>query len=168
MILLCMWASINGDYFEIGGSLKIRTTSGLAQSMLKSDASPVAQPVKALEMDFDQRLDMVLRAFDSVEARSKDGAHIILIGAAETKRGAARRRNVFNAACSRYCETRPKFRFVDVNSVIPDEAKVDPTHYSPAGYFMLAKHIFAAVEEVPPEWRVRADARKPLEQAEVD
>jgi hypothetical protein len=62
-----------------------------------------------------------------------------LIGATgESKNGA---REIFNAACAEYCAIHAKFRFVDVNRVLPEELMADKRHYSPAGYYELSRHI---------------------------
>jgi len=141
LVILCMWAGLNGRYFDVGGEVKVRLSKPWMRHLKERDPERFREQVKEIDLDKPARMDLVLQSFDDVASRCKDGARIVLIGAALQK-GWRRR---FNDACRDYCRTRPGFLFLDVNELIPEEAVPDTTHYTPAGYHKLARFIVDAM-----------------------
>jgi len=154
LVILCLWAGLNGRYFEVGGEIKVRLSKPWTRRLKERDPALFREQVKEIELDKQQRLNLILRSFDEVASRCKEGARIVVIGAA-LLRG---RRQWFNDSCREFCATRPEFLFLDVNQLIGEEAVPDTIHYTPAGYHKLARHIVAAMRGARKDADERDDA----------
>lgn len=145
LILLCMYGAVNGQYFEIGGSVQVRMVPASMRT-LEREKSPKLQGMNELTLSTADRVELIMKSFKAVEASAKPGAHIFIIGYStlNTNEKKAAKRLAFNAECRKYCETHPRCRYIDVDTLLPREALVDQRHFSPAGYFALARHILTA------------------------
>ncbi|HVV65686.1 MAG TPA: hypothetical protein VHC42_09460 [Rhizomicrobium sp.] len=147
LIMLCMWAVMNGRYFEIGGSMRVRMTKSWVKHLTKNDPGRFGRDVVEVDLSTDERLDLVRQAFDAVDRRSKPQARVALIGPATAKQ--RNRKDMFIGFCRTYAAAHPKFDFYDVGEVLPDEQLADNRHYTPAGYLALARLILADSERRP-------------------
>jgi hypothetical protein len=58
-----------------------------------------------------------------------------------------RRRRRYNATARTFCETHPeRFRYVDIDALVPKESLVDKVHFTREAYFTLARHIMGSLE----------------------
>lgn len=142
LILLCMYGAVNGAYFRLNDAVDVRVPAQLLE-----DTGELAGRIEPLDWDVETRTRMVLECFDAVDRRAASHAHIFVIG--YSSRGAPNekqmaKRRAFNKACRDYCGARdPRFRFADVDTLIPREELVGVRHFSPAGFFILARHILS-------------------------
>jgi hypothetical protein len=136
---------MGGHYFDINGEIKFRLAPRWKNYLEGKNPGRFTENITEIDLSQRQRVDLTKKAFDAVDKLSRSNARVILIGAAgESKNGA---RQVFNAACAEYCAIHPKFHFVDVNAVLPEELKADERHYSPAGYYELSRHILGLCDD---------------------
>jgi hypothetical protein len=144
LILLCMYGAKQGPMFEINGKVQFRITPSSLGAAMKSHPDAFRNNIRELELDPEERERHILKSFDVVAKNAKPDAHVFVIGyptlAAANEKKAAKRRG-FNKACRDYCEGQPRFKFMDVDILIPREELVNDRHFSPAGYFTLARHI---------------------------
>lgn len=158
LIILCMWSSMQGHYFDIGGEIQFRLTTRWKQFIERKTRRGFAETVNEIDLSPRQRWDLTRKSFDTVDRLSRSNARIILIGATGESRDGLR--ELFNEACAEYCAVHPKFRFMDVNTLLPEEMKARKRHYEPAGYYQLAQHILDMCNdtEEPAETQVENDA----------
>ncbi|HTT97942.1 MAG TPA: hypothetical protein VMF58_07820 [Rhizomicrobium sp.] len=141
LIILCMWSGMQARFFDIGGEIQVRLTTRWARYLKRTNLRGFSDNAEEIELSEEERWALMERSFDTVDKKSRGSARIILIGATgESGRG---RREAFNQACEQYCAVHPKFRFVDVNTLLSDDMKAHgrTRHYSPAGYYQMAQHI---------------------------
>ena len=142
LILLCMYGAVQGTYFELNGSVRLRLAKDLAE--MRQDRDPLADKVRELDLDLNQRIDLIKECCEAVVHRARDDAQIFVIGYSTLGTPSARKvakRKTVNDALKAFCESHPRFRFVDVDVLVPRKELVDQRHFSPAGYFMIARHI---------------------------
>jgi hypothetical protein len=139
-----MYGVVNGAYYELDGSMKLRISPDLMESLNRNDPHGLLGRVREWDIDPAQRAELTLEFFENVERTAKPGAKIFVIGypslATPNPKKAAKRK-AFNDACAGYCAAHPRFRFMDVDTLLPREEIVTERHFSPAGYFMLAREI---------------------------
>jgi FkbH-like protein len=144
LILLCMFGALQGSYYQLNGALTVRLASNLLSAGDPADPDALRNRVQPLDWDQDRRTQLVMECFDIVDRRAKADAQIFVISpsslAAKNEKKAAKRK-AFNTVCEDYCATHRRFRFIDVDKLIPREELIDARHFSPAGYFSLARHI---------------------------
>ncbi|MBV8978446.1 MAG: hypothetical protein JO261_13200 [Alphaproteobacteria bacterium] len=141
LILLCMFGAINGEYYALDG-VQLR----LPEEALDVEIGGVAlrERVRRLEMEPEECTRLILKGFDRVHRLARDEAQIFVIGYSTLAAGNEEKlakRKAFNEACRAYCLANPRFRYVDVDTLIPRQELLDQRHFSPAGYFILARHI---------------------------
>jgi len=147
LIILCMWGGMQGQYYDIGGKIQVRLTTRWATYLERKDPEKFAKNMKEVELTDRGRWKLTKRCFNAVNELSRDNARVIVIGS--TGESGSGKREKFNEMAEQYCTFHPKFRFVDVNAVLPDDMKVRARHYSPAGYYELARHILELCKEEP-------------------
>jgi FkbH-like protein len=144
LIVLAMYDALSGLHYEIGDAVRVRVSRGPAASRVEAISQKWGVAVRRLEIDLSERTKLVIESFDRIGQKAKSDAQIFLIGyptlACPSAKKVARRQG-FNEACRRYCEGRERFRFVDVDAILPREELISDLHFSPAGYFALAQHI---------------------------
>ncbi|MFL6690133.1 MAG: hypothetical protein ACJ8IR_08135 [Alphaproteobacteria bacterium] len=143
LILLCIGAAMNGRYYRIRDTVTVRmqkTWAGPAQSKDPQCFDPNFQQI---ELTQDERLRLILASFDAVGARCSKDAYVFVIGTytGGLKEQLANRRTKINAAYAAYCKGKPRFRYLDLDAILPRDQLVDNRHFSPLGYHMLARHI---------------------------
>jgi hypothetical protein len=129
--------------------------------------------VREWDIDRVERAELTKAFFDSVAKMVKPEAKIFVIGypslATPNPKKAAKRR-AFNDSLAGYCERNPRFRFIDVDTLLPREEIVTERHFSPAGYFTLAREILTQAEMSGPAMLTRdamhAHARKVVDSRE--
>jgi FkbH-like protein len=144
LILLCMYGAKQGSIFEINGKVQFRITPSSVGAAQESHPDAFRNNMHELDLDQAERERLILKSFDMVAQRAKPDARIFVIGyptLAVAKEKKAAKRGGFNNACRDYCEDKPRFKFMDVDRLIPREELLNDRHFSPAGYFILAKHI---------------------------
>lgn len=147
LTILCLWSAMQGHYFDIGGEVQFRLTARWKRFTERKNLRGFLENVKEIDLDPQQRLDLILKSFDAVGRLSPNSARIVLIGATGESRNG--QRELFNEACADYCASHPQFHFVDVNVLLPKTlmARDRKRHYEPAGYFQLARHILDVCNE---------------------
>lgn len=162
LILLAMYEGLNGNYYEINGCVRVRTSWDVLESRSGVDMDTICNLAQELDVDLNDRMRLVLECFDAIARNSKPDAQIFVIGypsLASTNPKKITKRRSFNDTCRKYCEGHSRFRFLDVDTLLPREELVTERHFSPAGYFMLARHILSLSGMSGPALQTR-DARK--------
>jgi hypothetical protein len=158
LILLCMYGAINGTYYELDGSVRLRIGSGMMEAWKESDPDGLRARVREWDIDHAQRAELTQAFFDDVAKKAKPDAKIFVIGypslATPIPKKAAKRK-AFNDALAGYCVRNPRFRFMDVDTLLPREEIVTERHFSPAGYFALAREILTLAEMSGPAMLTR-------------
>lgn len=100
-----------------------------------------------LRLDQDQHLSLVRRCFEKAAELMRPDAKLFILGAGATHGVQAQRngapRQVYNAMCRAFCDSRQNAFFIDVDTLIPAEEWVDSDHYTRKGYFEIANFINA-------------------------
>jgi hypothetical protein len=117
-----------------------------AKHVQEKDLQWFAENFRQLELNDGDRLKLILDSFDAVAARRNPAAHVFVIGTYTKGLGEnhAGRREPINEAYRQYCATQPRFHYFDLDAILPPEQLVDNRHFSPLGYYSLARHILAA------------------------
>ncbi|HEX3653584.1 MAG TPA: hypothetical protein VHU18_12250 [Rhizomicrobium sp.] len=146
LILLCMGAAMNGRYYSIRDAAQVRMPNAWAKHVQEKDLQWFAENFRQLELNDGDRLKLILDSFDAVAARRNPAAHVFVIGTYTKGLGEnhAGRREPINEAYRQYCATQPRFHYFDLDAILPPEQLVDNRHFSPLGYYSLARHILAA------------------------
>ena len=169
LVLLCMYGAVNGTYYELDGSLRLRISPDLMESWVENDPYGLQDRVRELDIEPAERAELTLAFFDDVAKKAKSDAKIFVVGysslATPNPKKAAKRK-AFNGAQAQYCERNPRFRFMDVDTLLPREEIVTERHFSPAGYFALAREILTQAGMSGPATLTRdARAKAPAESA---
>jgi FkbH-like protein len=144
LILLCMYGAQQGPMLEINGKVRFRITPSSLEAARKADPVPYRTYIRELDIEPPERVRMIMESMESVVRRAKPDAKIFVIGyptLRTTNEKKVAKRRAFNRACREFCEAHPPLHFVDVDQVLPKEELLDERHYSPAGYFALARYI---------------------------
>jgi hypothetical protein len=147
LILVGMYGALSGLYYQIGDSIQVRVNRGAQELHVEELCHAADVPVRYLEPDVNERTELILKAFDAIDRKANKDAQIFITGysslGAENERKLAKRRT-FIGRCKEFCAARdPRFRFVDVDTVVPREELLDGRHFSAAGFFTMARHILA-------------------------
>jgi FkbH-like protein len=149
LILLSMWPSINGEYFLLEGKVRVRLLEKQLDRMPRPRRKEFQKNSEKLSIPEEGRHQLLRESFDSIAAKSPDHTQIFVLGSytqTELNDGQTERRGRYNDVCRVYCEANPgKFRFVDVDALVPPEKLVDKIHFGREGYLSLAKHILDRV-----------------------
>src|SRR6185503_7509745 len=126
LILLCMGGGMNGHYYSIRDAVQVRMPKTWAKRVEEKDPQSFAENFRQLTLADDDRLKLILAAFDAVAARRHPEAHVFVIatytkGLAEAP---AERRGPINTAYRDYCAARPRFHYIDLDELLPPEQLV--------------------------------------------
>ncbi|MBV9571349.1 MAG: hypothetical protein JO056_08920 [Alphaproteobacteria bacterium] len=149
LIMISLWSGMNGTYHDVTGELQVRLADPDARRIRKRDPGWFDANFREARMTDPERIKLVLRSFDAIRERAGNGM-IFLIGSctlgAEKQKQADRRR-AYNVACRKYCaEHSARFRYVDVDAIVPPETVIRNFHFNRAGYHALARYIRAAAD----------------------
>ena len=160
LILISLWPGMNGHYFRIGQDISVRLTKGVANEIRENDPEFFDQNFAALDLEDDDRLALIEKSFDAIVSKCGDGTRIFSLGCYTRglDRSRAGRRILYNKICRDYCERHPeRFRYVDVDSIVPPEMMADRTHFMRPGYFALAQYILAVIRGHEPVLQEQVD-----------
>jgi len=146
LILVSMWAAMSARYFELPGSVMLGLKRNRADLLAAQRPEWFARNFKRIEFGTEERTAFILSSLDATAARSAPACPIFVIGSYTKgpRSEQEQRRKRFNERCRNHCEQNPaRFRFVDVDTVVPPETLVGNQHFSRAGYFAMARHILA-------------------------
>jgi FkbH-like protein len=145
LILMSMWATMNGDYFLLDGQVRMRLADTQRRRLRKRDRKAFDAAFAPLEIDEAGRFALVGECFDHVARIAPSHCRVFALGCysrGEPNRNQARRRTSFNEVVRAYCAGRPdRFHYVDVDAIVPPDMLVDKVHFSRAGYLVLARDI---------------------------
>ena len=151
LIILSMRPAMNGDYYRTKDGIDIRMIPKFAKAIREKNPEWFDQNIFETAIDDDERLDRILASIDAVRSRSSETCSVFVLGChmGEKTGPRSRRRAAFNAMCRNYCEKHSaRFHFIDTSGVIPMEHMVSGTHFSRAGYFVLARHILGLADQL--------------------
>jgi FkbH-like protein len=149
IVLVALWASMNAVFLRINEDTTMMSLKRGHVDEIKG-ISPrwFDRHIREMPGDMHSRAEAVLRSFEVMARKTPAACRIFAFGAF-TKGGKddpkkAQRKAVFNDTCRSYCEAHPeKFRYVDLDSIMPADSLVANEHFSRAGYFTLARYILA-------------------------
>jgi FkbH-like protein len=150
LILLCMGGGMNGLYYSIRDAVQVRMARPWAKKVEEKDPQSFAENFRQLSLTDDDRLKLILAAFDAVAARRHPEAHVFVIatytkGLAEAP---AERRGPINTAYRDYCAARSRFHYIDLDAILSPEQLVGTRHFNPLGYYSLARHILEVASKL--------------------
>jgi len=160
LILLSLWPGMNGHYFHIGQDISVRLTKGVANEIKESDPGFFDENFTALDLEDDDRFALIEKSFDVIASKCGDGTRIFSLGCYTRGLDSSRaeRRILYNKVCRDYCERHPeRFRYVDVDSIVPPEMMANRTHFLRPGYFALAQYILAVIRGHEPVLQDQGD-----------
>jgi hypothetical protein len=141
---------MNGRYYSVRDAVQVRMPTPWAKKVEEKDPQSFAENFRQLTLTDDDRLKLILAAFDAVAARRHPEAHVFVI-ATYTKGlsdAPAERRGPINAVYRNYCAARQRFHYIDVDALLPPEQLVSDRHFGPLGYYSLARHILEAASKL--------------------
>jgi FkbH-like protein len=145
LVLLSLWPSMNADYYLLEGKVRVRLLEKQINRLGAQRRKMFQKNSEKLSIPEETRHQLLRESFDTVAKKSPDHAQIFVLGTytqAGLNNSQNERRNRFNEMCRAYCAAHPgKFRYVDINALLPPEKLVDNVHFSREGYLMLARHI---------------------------
>jgi FkbH-like protein len=147
LILLAMWPAMNATFIRVDGRIDMCLKERKLVELEADKPKWFGRHIERLGTKPPGKIVKLVESFDVVNAKSAPGARVFLLscytkGAPEAI--VSRHKNAFNDACRAYCEAHPqKFRYIDLDSVMPPETLIGKEHFSRAGYFALARHILS-------------------------
>jgi len=162
ILLVSLWPGMNGDYCRLPNGLQIRVEQSLRRSIRSKPDSWFEENFHTVELSHADRLGLIAAALDALEAKSQNHCRVFVLGCythgiPEKLRPAGHmtprltRRWDYNEACRKACEAKAhRFRYVDVDAIVPPEHLVDALHFTRRGYYALAEHVLAALQAGPP------------------
>ncbi len=155
---------MSGEYFRIGESVLMRLTKQQQKRLDRSANGSASSEYRRIDLSNENRHELIRQSFDMIAEKSLANGRVFVLGCytqGEMNKSQIRRRTGFNAMCRAYCEARPgKFRYVDVDAIVPADNLVDKVHFTRAGYLAIARHIlgFSTPSSGPlPENRTQTD-----------
>jgi FkbH-like protein len=158
VVLTAMWAGMNAPYLGIGDDITFCLKRPRMWALRNSDPKWYQANIRELANPVEGKLDATLRSFDAIDRMSSPTCRIFVMGCftkGDPEDYVPKRKYIFNDACRAYCAAHSrKFRYIDLDGVMPIEELVSREHFSRAGYFHLARHILS--EMASPEEMLRA------------
>jgi hypothetical protein len=97
-----------------------------------------------------KRLGLITDSFAAIGAKTPQGCLTFLLGCCThgvLNSSQRRRRRRYNAAAREFCDAHPqRFRYVDIDALVPAESLVDKVHFTREVYFMLSRHIMGSLK----------------------
>lgn len=151
LVLISMWAAMNASYLKARNGLLIGLKKNRIDKLRAENQRWFERNFEIVELSEKKKLETIQASFDAVAKKSPPESRIFALGSytlgchlKNDSRG-AKRREEFNEMSRAFCERHPeRFRYVDLDSIVPVEHLVGVTHFSRAGYFALAQHILNA------------------------
>lgn len=144
VVIVSMWNALRGRYLK-AGDVELRLRDSHVVRLEDEKPEWFAANFEPITLGLTGRLARIDAAYDALARKTPANCHIFVLGT--YSRGdigdqMLKTRETFNAACRAYCERHPgKFHFIDIDPLVDPESMVDHTHFSPAGYLTIAKHI---------------------------
>jgi FkbH-like protein len=147
MIIVSLWAGMNGNYFRTPGGVLLRMTKPQEITCRTRDPD-FASVFEEVDLDHPQRLEYIVKALDSIGGQAKGPVFVLGCNSRDGMQIPLRR--MYNDACRAYCDDRgAPFVYVDVDDVVPEDCLTGGAHFSREGYFAIAQHILARVGDPP-------------------
>jgi FkbH-like protein len=148
LFLMAMWPAMNASFLRIKGEIMLCLKERKVRELEIESPKWFKRNVEELPLDLDGKLSHLLGAFDALARKSPPASRVFVLSCYTLgdKEGLVPKRKIaFNDSCRAYCEARPeKFRYIDLDSVVPADFLVGKEHFSRAGYFALARYILDA------------------------
>jgi hypothetical protein len=145
LVLVAMWAAMNAPDFKVGRDITMCLKQKRIVQLQDDHPKWFDRNVEKLPLGVDGKIERVLASFGEIARRSPPKSQIFVLGCytkGVSEQDVPKRKRVFNNACRTYCEANPgKFRYIDLDSVMPPGNLVAAEHFSRAGYFALARYI---------------------------
>lgn len=150
VVILSLLQGMNGYYYDAGGGVWFRLNKRLARPIRKRDPDWFDATFRQLDYDFDARLRLHFEALDAIASRVRSDCSVFVLGAytrIESKANLVRRRGLYNASAREFCVSRSdRFRYVDLDALVPAENAIDAMHFTRETYFALARHMLGVRE----------------------
>jgi FkbH-like protein len=152
LTVLSLWAGMQGSYFRTPEGVEVRLAKRVQKLLHARDPAWFAEHFKEIPLATADRMARVLQTFDRIAAKTPSSCRHFVLGChsrreeAEGKKAAAKLR--YNEACRAYCEQHSdRFRYVDLDAIVPENEFVGRTHFTRMGYFEIARHILGSSPE---------------------
>jgi FkbH-like protein len=147
LILLAMWPAMNATFIRVKGLVDMCLKERKVREIEEKKPNWSARNIERLHTKPKGKVAALIEAFDVLDRKSRPECRIFLLSCYTKGAGenfAPRNKTLFNDACRAYCEAHPeKFRYIDLDSVMPPDSLIGKEHFSRAGYFTLARHILS-------------------------
>jgi len=148
LVLISMWAAINAIYVKTRDGLVIGLRKNRIEKLRAENPQRFDRNFEILKVGGKKKLEFIQASFEAVAERTPPGSQIFALGSyslgchLRNESKGAELRETFNEFSRAYCERHPdRFRYVDLDAIVPVDYLVGITHFSRAGYFALAQHI---------------------------
>jgi FkbH-like protein len=154
VIVLAMRASFRHPFIVTKDGINVRMERSNIKRYLEKHAGWFRENFTIVDIPVRERLTLIRRSFDRVGQRSTPDAVIFLMGAATHKPQEPieeAHSGAYNNCCSQYCQSNPKFRFVDVDSLVRQDQVIGDQHLTPSGYRALSIYVMNKLKNIDKE-----------------
>jgi hypothetical protein len=163
LVILSLLEALNGRYYDAGGGVRFRLNKRLERPIRKPDPEWFDANFRDLELDFEGRLKLNAEALETIESRVPGDCEVFVLGGytrGVSKKNLVRRRSLYNASVEAFCARHAdRFRYVDLDALVPADGAIEPSHFTRETYFALARHILSrarSADDVPAAQAARA------------
>jgi len=144
-VILSLLEALNGRYYDAGGGVRFRLNKRLERPIRKPDPEWFDANFRDLELDFETRLKLNVEALEAVDSRVPAPCRVFVLGSYTqgiSKKNLLRRRSLYNASVKAFCAAHAdRFRYVDLDALVPADGAIEPSHFTRETYFALARHV---------------------------
>jgi FkbH-like protein len=151
VIIVSLWDALFGQYLQTDDDVLLRLdegSNGLGDYLSRHPDLGFGRQGTFIEFSPSQKIRLIEASLDRIVALSPGAEHRFLIG--RNLIGATSGsdlRTLYNRAMQAYAERTGQFQFVDVDRIVPAAEIIDGTHYTRMGYFKMAQHIGALLDQ---------------------
>jgi FkbH-like protein len=155
IIIVAMRAALRHHYVKAKGDILIRMEERNIRLHLENQPDWFRQHFEVVNVGRQERLALIRKSFETIANRKRANADLFLVGANTRKEASFEEKAVsasYNALCKEFCRHNgPKFHFIDIDQIVPQDCLIDSQHFSRAGYHALSVHIMReSVREAEP------------------
>jgi FkbH-like protein len=150
IIILAMRACLRHPFVVTKDGISVRMERSNIKRYMEKHTSWFRENFTIVDIPIRERLTLIRQSFDWVGQRSNPEAIIFTMGAVTQKAQEPIDRThsgLYNNWCSQYCQSNTKFRFIDVDSLVPKDQVIDDQHLTPAGYRTLSLHLMNTLKD---------------------
>lgn len=152
LILISLSPAARGYYFRTSDQLLLHTSKQTYRQIKMKDPDWFKTHAEKLRLSLEDRVKLIVQALDRLSELCSARARIFVLGCCtlgDMDGKLLAPRHAYNAACRDYCGKHDaKFTFIDVDEIVPRDALIDRSHFTPRGYFALAKYIVSVASNV--------------------